>query len=699
MNSFRYLSLLIFALAFVNISSAYSMDSINALLLGYNVPGSLVNSLLPSNVTYSNLSYVILYNGDNLAFVVNVSSTAPVIVTNAALIFNIIKPNVLQDTINNANYASVMSNLRKYQQSSQASISDCLVETGLDRGITCTAANLCQACQIVPNCDKVLYNAGGPTGVFATGIAAFGASYTIVNNSFNSIYSLINGLNATNHATSRPIIITAFNNVSGITRLIYQNPIFPPTANITNNQFQACSSYVGGGAQSSNVPANNAPWYCNALGYCQFTSYNYTLLNQIQAQLNAINLLAATDPQIMSIATSTSNSELSYIAPVVGAQKSAQLNAILNTTLLNYPTVVSDTQLLLSHVSNATLSSQLSSMQSLYNTMLQNYLTANLTNSTLKILDAMGRLENNYTRLNDSYSVLASKTFNATSLIVKSQLNLRAYNPALPSVAYTQLFYHAAINGQITNTSLVSNQLNTSLLASQNVYSESLPLFSLTELSRAFDAPFVLLVAPMLGLPYSGVLALSPSLSALFALILGILLFVIAYVFHHSLRRSKKLLETTNTRKAWRALFALLGVIVLIFVGFTYMYATTANGFAPSTSFVSAIHSAGSVAIIINGTSTQGEINCQTQLSSAITAMQKSPVMVSMANNECIIGNSTAKTLGACMNSFAQAGTPMIILTNARVGDLDIYSFYGTIMTVEGNDTFMSACYPQYILK
>lgn len=698
MNAYRYLSILLLTFAFIGVTNAYSMDAVNSLLLTYHVPATLINALSVTNVTYSNSSYVMLYNSSKLEFVVNVTPAIPVIITNTTLLLNIIKPTVLQNTIDQANYAKLMSDLRKYQQSSAASITDCLVETGLDRGVTCTAANLCQACQIVPNCDKVLYNAGGPTGIFASGIASFGASYLIVNNSFNTIFSLISNITAENDADHRTFIVTNFNNISSITRSIYQNPIFPPTANITNDQFSQCVYYVGGGAQTSNVSANNAPWYCNALGYCQFTSYNYTLLNQIQTNINTISSLPATDSQILSIATNSSNIALSYIAPVVGAQKSTQLGAILNTTLANYPTVLNNTQILLSHINNATISSQLARMQTLYNTMTQNYLTANLTDGTFKVLDAMATLEANYTKLNYTYSTMLSNTKNATSLVIKSQLNLRAYNPQLPMFAYLQLFYHGALNGQVTNTTLLSRQLNTSLSQAQSLYSVSLPLFSITELSRAFDAPFVTIIAPFTGLPYYSVVSSAPMLSVLFAVIFGILLMVIAYAFHHSLRRSRRLLENKNTRSAWRAVFMVIGAIALVLIVFTFIYSNVANGFAPSTSFVGAVHGASSVAIIINGTATQGETSCLNQLSSQLTAMQKKPIAVSLTNTECIIGNSS-KTIGACLNSFAQAGTPMIILTSSQTGDLDLYSFYGTVMAVEGNETFMNACYPAYILR
>jgi len=705
MNASRYLALLFISLFLVNTASAYSMSSINVLLQHYKVPQSLINSFTSVNVTYQNQSFVLLYSGSKLYLVVNASapdllndSNNNDIMVNTTLIFNIIKPTVLQSTIQQAGYASIMANLQKYQQSSQTSISDCLRETGLDRGVTCTIANLCQSCQIVPSCNKVLYNAGGPGGIFATSIASFGSQYTIMNNSFNQIYSLISGINVTNQVPARPIILNDFNNISSISGTIYQNPIFPPTANVTATQFQACTAYVGGGQQSSNVSANNAPWYCNALGYCQFTSYNYTALPIIQNQINNLAALTLSDDQILAIASNSSKTATSYLTPVVGKQKISQLNAILNTTLITYPALVNNTQFVLSHISNSTVSAQLTELQSRYANLVQNYLAINFTSAANRVLDAMGTLEGNYTKLNGTYYVLYRPLQNSTSLVLKTQLDSRTANPAAASVAYSQISNLAAMNGQVGNVPLMSAQINATYNSAQSAFSSFLPFFSLTEFARSVDSPFVNTLAPLLSTTYSGAVASVPLLAALFSLIIGIIVLILVYLFKRSLGSKRKLVHNQRSSRGWRTVFVAIILLTVFDMAANYVYAGGANSFAPSTSFTSAVAASHLVVIAINGTATPAELLCQSRIAAALSTMGKNSSTSTISDNSCLIGNTT-KTLSGCQISSAQGGTPTIILTASSSSAIKIYSFYGTSLSATGDDNFMSACYPLYLLK
>ncbi|MDE1828635.1 MAG: hypothetical protein KGH65_05745, partial [Candidatus Micrarchaeota archaeon] len=577
-------------------------------------------------------------------------------------------------------------------------IGDCLRETGLDRGITCTTANLCQSCQIVPSCNKVLYNAGGPGGIFATGIASFGSQYTILNNSFNTVYSLLNRINVTNQVAARPVILADFNNISTISSLIYQNPIFPPTQNITSQQFQACSSYVGGGAQSANVPASNAPWYCNALGYCQFTTYNYTALPIIQNQINNLAKLTLSDPQILSIASNSSQIAASYLTPVVGKQKSAQLNAILNTTLITYPTLVNNTQFVLAHISNATVSAQLTELQSRYANLVQNYLAINFTSATNRVLDAMGTLEGNYTKLNGTYYILFRPLQNSTSLVLKTQLDSRTANPAAASVAYSQISNLAAMNGQVGNVPLMSSQINATYKSAQSAFSSFLPFFSLTEFARSVDSPFVNAIAPLVSTTYSGAVASVPLLAALFSLIIGIIVLVLVYLFKRSLGSKRKLVHNQRSARGWRTVFVAIILLTVLDMAANYVYAGGANSFAPATSFTSAVAASHLVVIAINGTATPAELLCQSRIAAALSAMGKNTSASTISNNSCLIGNTT-KTLSTCQISSAKSGSPTIILTSSANPNVKIYSFYGTSLSVMGDDNVMSACYPLYLLK
>lgn len=688
-------------LLLIGVSNAYSLSTVNSFLTGYNVTNSTLSSLMPVNVSYSGSSYVILYQGITPYFIVNVSSSSYAIVLNSSTIFNLIKATTITNSIKAANFSNLHAMILNYKNSSAGPLNDCLAETGSDRGLTCTASNYCQSCELVPSCNKVLYGTNGPTGTFGLGITSFQIEYNILNNSFTGALELTKSINASSASSSLSSLNTYINNVSTISGTIYQNPIFPPLANVSSADLGACSSYLGLGQTtlSQNASAPGAPWYCNAIGYCQFLSYNYTLLHVIQARVAQIGNLPITTVQIQALASNTSQIETTYILPALTRTRTAQLNSVLNTTtLVNYATVVNNTQLLLSHIDDSTLAARLTALQSAYKNMTSTYITANLSTTSAKVIAQMSNLKTTYNLINATYSVFVGKAQNSTSLLLKAQLNTRSSSSNLPNVAYAQLGNNNAVAGQISNTIAVSRQLNASFAAAQSVYSGSVPLLSLTEMARGIDSPFVYALAPSLSPTYSGAVALVPLIAVLSSLIVGIVVIIIVYGFKFSLGSKRKLLVNQKTKRAWRNVFLIIIILIIIDIAGNYFYASSANLFAPATAFVSAIHSASSVAIAINGTATPSETFCQNTLSQQLSAMGKKPVLVLISNSECTVGSAT-KSLSACMSSYAQAGTPMIILTSSTTSSLSIYSFYGTTLNAQGNDNFMRSCYPALLLK
>lgn len=702
MVSTRLLASIAAFLLLMNCAGAYSVSGVDSLLTGYNVTAATLNSLVPVNVAYSGGTYAVLYSGTTPDFVVNVTPSSQSdysVVLNATQIAAIITPTTLQNSFSSANLTGLVSMVKRYQSSSAGPISDCLNETGLSRGSTCTAANYCASCQLVPSCSKAMYSTDGPTGVLGSGIMAFESSYGQLNSSFNTLYSQ-SSANASGFGSALARIGAAFSNISSISSTIYQNALFPPTANITNQQLQQCSFYTAPtSGYTSNVAAGNgAPWYCNAIGFCQFLSYNNTLLNQIQSRINTLNALPVTNSQILSIATTTSNFESAFVVPKITVQRTAQLNTILNTTLASYPGLINSTQLLLTHVANASLSSQLAAIKGSYSNFVSNFLTENLTKSSASVATSLRSLQSSYNSANATYSSLVNTAALTTSMIIKAQLDTNSNPPSLAQLAYSQLGLNNQLGGQIGNTTLLARKLSAANSQASAIYYSSKPVFSLTEFTRAIDMPFITALAPAMNLPYASAVAIAPALGVISSIVGGIILLIIVGAYYSHLKSKRKLLVSPRSRRGWMIVFAAIVVLILLDAGLNYVYASAASTNVPSTAFISAVGSSQSVAIAINGTATANETLCASQIASKVTAMHKKPISVAISSAQCTAQNITS-TVGSCLDRYARLGTPMVMLTNSATDSISIYSLYGTVMYASGDSAFMGSCYPAQLLK
>ncbi|MEM3753791.1 MAG: hypothetical protein QW778_04295 [Candidatus Micrarchaeaceae archaeon] len=672
------LSLLLFSMGYA------VSPQINLLLQSYNVNSSLINALQQQNITYANANYAALYNNGRLYFVYDYNTGS--FLTNSTQIFFIIKNYTLANSLKLANFSSLALLVQRYAATSAAPLTDCLVETGLSRGLTCTLSNYCQSCQEVPSCNMAMYKTDGPSGPLGLGIMKFESQYNWLNSSYNNLYANINSINISNAQYKLSAINAELANISNLTSTIYMNPIFPPTANITNAQLSTCIYYSN--------PAT-APWYCTALGYCQFTSYNYSMLNQIMARSFYINSLPITDAQIMGIAQNASNYTNSVIVPVLNAQKFALLGRILNTTLANYTATYGTALLLLSHISNSSLLNAVRAINSSYTYTLANYLSMNLSAENKTLANEFSTLKSLVGSLNSTYSYMLGYARNNTALLLKAQLSTQSPNPKLAQMGIEQLAINNELLGRISNTTALMGRM-----AGIRAYAAPLASagFSLTSLVRAIDAPFARSVAYSLNMPYATAVAAMPALAALLSLLIGMVFILLIAFFYARLKLKRRLRLSRRVRRNWHLLFAMAGAIVIIYVAATYAFAANANSFATPSAFDNALKGSQHVAIVINGTPSLSIYQCASIISKSLIAMHKEPNIVSLVGKTCTVGNLTT-TANYCLNYYSVRNIPIIELTNSSMASIGIYSFYGSRMSIAGNSTFMNACYPALLLS
>ncbi|MGC8479390.1 MAG: hypothetical protein ACP5M9_01845 [Candidatus Micrarchaeia archaeon] len=686
------LGIFIFSLMFIfSLGASTSSTQLVSLLKSYNVSNSLISSFSFVNVTYGNNNYTIVYQGSNPYFLINTSITGNYnFVLNATSISQIIKNETVQLLIKQINYNQLEQGVTAYMETSAAPLSDCIVETGINRA-TCTVSNYCQSCALVPACNKVLYATNGPTGVLGEGIMSFEQSYYALQNNLSIFYRYTNESNLSTYNYSKidldaQMVTAAYNNISQITQNLYQNPIFPPTQ---NSDLALCNQ--AGGA-NFNISSSSGPWYCNAIGYCEFLSYNYTMLSNLNAVLNSINAKVPTQEKINQVAMNVSSYEDLYIVPKLKSQKSSVYESVINTTLSNYNKTVENAQMLLSHISNSNLSEKLTLLENNYKTLEQDYLTLNITNYSKKLSSELNTVNNMYTLLNKTYSSILSKAQNNTALLIGAQLS-SPYSVQLANYSFEENKINTQLDSQLSNTSSINKSLNQ---ISGNISYVNGPDLSLQSLSRAIDGPFVTLMSGALNLNYAQTVSSAPLLSALFSLIIGLIILLLIFLLYIKLKSSKKIRISNQTIKNWHLLFILIIVLVLVYVLLTYFIASSANGTSSLSSFKSALSSSHSLIIVINNTDSTSASLCATEINNTAKSEGYISKIYKFSGNSCTPGLSNVSD---CMNSFARTGIPVVLLTTSNTSSINLYSMYGTLLSINGGDQVMNSCYGSFFIK
>ncbi len=694
----RKISPFVFSLLLLAIfcaSNAYSLPQVNSLLASYNVPNSVYSTLKPVNLTYAGKTYVGMYNTNNApVFIVNTTG-AYSIVLNASAIANIISNYTVNLAISRSNFTSLANKAKAYQSSGAGLLNDCYARTGYTSGLTCNVTNNCAACKTVPICSRLFNNAsintggaglyGSTLGTFGVAVLNYGNQYLWLNQSFTKFYASASHVNSVNSTQKVAVLNAAFLNISNLTQTMGNSTLFEYTGSL--NLASICPPYQG---------SASAPWYCTAIGLCQNLNYNYTKLSMIQTLLAKINMQPLSSSQIYATALNVSNNETTYVLPVLSKQKLAQLGLLINATVPGYATLVNNTRILLIRFPNATLQTDLSSMQSAYKNATTNYLTENFSKTNVTLAAQYAALNAEYTKLNSTYGAVITKSENNTAKIIELELSGMT-SPKLSDLALTEMMLNvAAATGSSTgNVTTLNTQL--SVVASQLSQYSIYPI-TLTEIARAIDAPFIRSFAITTGLSHASGVSLAPLLGSLLSLIIGIVVIVAIMFYRSYLNAHHRLRVTPQTEKHWRfAITVIAGLVILYFI-LTFVLLSGASSSAPFGAFKSTYSSSKFVVIATNSTPDASELACANQMSARASLAGKKPIIASFSGGVCRAGNTTG-TVDSCLGVFANSNIPVVILNNSAHSSLTLYSLYGTVLSANGNDTVMNSCYASLLLS
>ncbi len=671
-------------LILASLSYAYSIQELNSTLYFYNVSSSLLKTLTHVNITYDGNTYVALYKGNtpNLYFLINTTGGGFSFITDYNEIALLTNNETLKIAINQSKPTmdSLTSLLGFYLNSSASTLNDCVIETGLNRGFTCTVDNNCQSCLFVPNCNRVLYATNGPTGVFGEGIIAFEASYNLLLASESTFYSSIANISASNADSYRNKISSAISSIILTTGNFSNNPIFPAPSYAN---FALCGTTAGAG--TSNLSSTTGPSYCNAISYCEALTYNNTISSRLSAALAEFENAPFSSQQLLTIAKNASSLENQYVIPTVRKEKLAALNKFLESNLSAYNTTVTASAVLLSHTYNSLLSSSLYALQSNYTYVEENYLSANLNTYNKSLYNGLKNLTIIYDQVNITYAAILAKAKANTAALIAAQLE----SPAaikLINLSYEELALNNVVASKIDNATVVSQNLSKVSSAAEAYIG---PTISLVGVARAVDGPFATFMGKVLGLSYSSGMGLSAVFSVILSLIISVAVFLVFYYFYYDLKKTKRLLINSKTRRNWNSIFIILIAGIATYIILTFLFSSAANSTPSISAFHGSLLASKSVVIAINGNTSAALSSCASKIASSANALGKTIILANITSSKCTLNG---KNSTSCISPYFYNDTPVVMLSNGVYPYINMYSFYGTMLSISGNSNFLSLC-------
>ncbi len=669
------------------LGSAYANTSALPLLYGYNIPNSLLGAATFINITYSGTVYTLVNVSGTPYFLVNTTGAGS-FVLDANTVADIIGPSILSASSSKINFSTVSYDMSEYINSSASSINDCVVETGISTS-TCTLANGCSSCTAVPVCNKVLVQTGGPTEPFGEGVIIFEQQYIQLESNISLFNAYAGGSAGANLSVRAQKISAAVANISKLTQSIGHNPLFPPPASA---DFASCSP---AGSITFNLSSESGSWYCNAVGYCGFTTYNSTMLSKIQVLVNSINSQLPSQSAVSAMAGKIVAYENTYITPAIAARQHSLLESAINTSLSGFNVTINSSNALLTHINNATLAAAVAAVRSNYSNLVNNYSQLNITRYVQGISSSLGSIKQLYEKLNSTYSAALSEAKNNTAVLIALQLNGDKSNKTA-ALSFDEQQLNQKLEGQVSNITEIKANLG-AIAAQLPALGSSIDL-SPEALSRAIDGPFATYLAGALGMSYKSAVGAVPAFSALLSLIIGLILVAILFIMYERLNHRHRLRHDRRASHAWRMLFVVAIVLVLIYVLITYAVASAANATAPESAFNNALTASHSIVIAINGTVTQALSNCAVQVSEYAHQRNYTANTIYLSGAECA-GSGSIMNASQCLNQYARLNVPVMLLTQSNGSEISIYSMYGTVMSVIGNQQFINSCYASFFVR
>jgi hypothetical protein len=575
--------------------------------------------------------------------------------------------------------AALNSSVRASEDYSSANLTTCLVETGLNQ-YTCTLANTCFSCQSVPVCKKVLNAIGGPASPFGYGIINFESNYTRLNNSYNSFFSLLGSINPGNAGTVISGLSSALSNITAISKVINNNPIFPPPP---GTSFSTCPT--GGNPL-------NAPWYCVAIGFCSVIPFNNTALSNANTKLSSLQSKLPSGTGIALISVNSSVISQNYINERLQSENGAAFNSLVANLTPRFNAVVNKSDSLLSKYDNATLSASLHALENQFSIVLSAGVNQDIGIANKTLQGLLANTTRVYNSANSSYNQVYGISSNNTASLLADQLSYQQVPFKLAMLANQQ----QNINTQL-NKGISSNDVNSLVPSLQSIRVESaLYVAPLTAgyMIKVLDTPFIVaLLGPSSGTVPAKIMK-APLFASVETLIVDILILVVVFVIVYIKLIRKGKLKHKRGQRLWAIVFAVLIALIALDVYSTYTYATNANSFLPFNYFLNSVKASGNVYIALNGSAASNSSigACVSTISSYLTKASKTVQVIRLTNYSCVSGSNISVLGLSCYDKILSSNKPVILISQSQSSNITYKGLYGTVLYASGNVTVGSYC-------
>ncbi len=655
-----------------------------------------ISSSVYYNQSIGNDTYVImqLSKVQNTYVIVNTTNNAYSFVLDNSTAYSLLRPLILVRYYPNSTVLNSLNALMlSFQQTAAPPLADCLVETGLNTGLTCTLANGCASCQIVPVCRKFLaatsnYATSNSTASLPVGsnlavvsISNFSVAYSNLNSSYNSYFSLLSKINQSNAHSTFQLLHTSVNRLSNISTNLPHNPLFPVPQGFNPSNFSACTSYV----------TTQAPWYCNAVGYCRATSFNSTKLYLISATLTNLAALPLSNTSQHAISENATLKAFSLLEPSL----QTSLTAIIDANYGMYNATTANSTALLGVYYNASLLNATTALQGTFTKLVGYDFHINASTYNATLASQFASLSLIYIPLNAQHNTLEAITTNNTALVLQRELEYQSEPSSLASLAYSQQSLNDLLVSGINSSqyAAIYAQLKTVQSGLNAIGAPtSMPAFI-----KKVDGGFVGSILGGSNAPVPDKLSAAPLYVFLLTLAISIVVILAIYfgTYHHLKRRNRLRLHAA-AKRAWLILFIVLFVVGVAFSYLTSTYAAQANTFLPVDGFIAQIASHNTVFIAFNTNATaanQSIRQCAATINDTLSDLNKTVDAIVIQNYTCIGSNPY------CFDQILASGQPVIVLTQSPVSYVTYKGMYGQTLYAGGEAASGSQCYLNGILN
>ena len=674
-------------------------SAINPLLQAYlstYIGNAVINGSTYYNQTVGSNSYIIMQvNSTEFTkfVIIDATSLKYSLVTSNAVAFNVLSPMLTSMFYPSEEVLdSLNTSMRLFTAQSDPGLNSCLFQTGLTYYM-CDSSTPLLTC-MESSCAHVLMCGGtqkspasaltqfGIPSPFAYGVQNFSIAYLALNSSYNRYFSLLSGINTDNYQTNINGLISALASITSITSTIQNNPVFPPPSNITVSQATSiCSGYI----------PPKGPWWCYAIGYCEGTTFNSSTLTGLGSQLSALKALPVSSAAIRSVAANSTALAYGYQNKVIASQKTVIFNNLMSSLLPIYNSTVANATTLASRINNATLSQSLQNLKSTFAVVRSLGANQDLTVANQTIRSLIGNVSSMYAQINSAYGGIFSLASDNTRNIIAKELDFRTVPISLANLASKQELLNARLNGGINVSMAVS--ILAGLKAVQSGLAFTFSPLSAASIVKVFDGGIISAILSGSNAPMASKLSGGAAYAAIISLVIAVVLLSAFYLLvYRRLGRKHKIKLNHRVRKAWRALFAALLVIAVVYVALTYAYASSATTFLPFSGFLSALKGGSTVYIAYNSTADSSILSCASALKSSLTALGKSVDTISLSGYSCESSSDPSLAGTECLDGILSSSKPLIIMGQGSNSSIIYKGLYGRVLYATGSAASGRTC-------